>query len=85
MLRNHSKCNSPIIRYRYLDHHHFYYYYYYYHYHYHDHYYYYHYYYYFSPEGAYLSQAHLRVNEGEPSRGLRVLLFSPLYIVRIFK
>ena len=60
MLRNHSKCNSPIIRYRYLDHHHFYYYYYYYHYHYHDHYYYYHYYYYFSPEGAYLSQAHLR-------------------------
>ena len=23
--------------------------------------------------------------EGEPSRGLRVLLFSPLYIVRIYK
>ena len=61
ILRNHSKCNSPIIRYRYLDHHRFYYYYYYYyyHYHYHDHYYY-HYHYYFSPEGAYLSQAHLR-------------------------
>ena len=27
----------------------------------------------------------IQEEEGEPSRGLRVLLFSPLYIVRIYK